>query len=307
MRTDAGDGFDDVVEAILAGAIAPADAPSEAAWIEAWESLGLHPASPVATAAAGGARADRGAWVFLAGYQAGLQRCFPEAMGAGIAAYAISEDREGALPGVSVEREAEGVRLRGTKTWLAACDHVRTIIVTVGGGPERRFYLVNRDAAGVRIEARPAPGFLGELSQGRVTFDGTGVPSSRIIDEWTRASEFAVAEPLHVLTALNACMLSQLRQVDAPAHLLGGPLATLEALRATAAFELSSDRVALALVGIEAATRASAAASEDALREENPEFLARWNRDARLLGMFTAGVRRRADSVTLRRWGAARG
>lgn len=299
MATDSGAGFDAAIDAILGGVLGFIDAPSEGAWLAAWGTLEMRQASPVATAAVGGARADRAAWVFLAGYQAGLQRCFPEAP-EGVTAYAISEDRDGVLPGVTVNADDTGVRLSGTKTWLAACDHVRTIIVTVGIGPERRFYLVDREAPGVSIEARPAPTFLGELSQGRVTFDATPVASSRIIDESRRAAEFAVAEPLHVLTALNAQLLSQLRRLEAPTHLLGAPLASLMALRATAAFELTSDRVTLALVGIEAATRAAAEALDGFLEERDRAYLERWTKDRRLAGMFEAGVRRRVDELDSR-------
>jgi alkylation response protein AidB-like acyl-CoA dehydrogenase len=212
-------------------------------------------------------------------------------------AYAISEDRGGALPGVTVEGDDSAARLTGTKTWLAACDLVSRIVVTVGAGPARRFYLVDRDAPGVTIEGRAAPSFLPELSQGRVTFRGTPVEGSRIITESRRAADFAVAEPLHVLTALNACMLAHGRRLEAPTHVLGQPLALLEALHAVSRFELTSRRTTLALAGIEAATRDTATRLEPLLAERDPAFLERWMRDRRLVGMFEGGIRRRAEEL----------
>lgn len=297
-ETTTNDGFDEVIDSILEGTRAAVPAPSEADWLSKWHDLDARQPSAIATAAAGGAPADRLAWVFLGGYQAGLQRCFPEADGEGWVAYAISEDRDGALPGVTVEGDDSGARLTGTKTWLAACDLVARIIITVGAGPARRFYLVDRDAPGVTIEGRAAPSLLPELSQGRVTFSGTPVEANRIITESRRAADFAVAEPLHVLTALNACMLSHARRLGAPPDLLGQPLAQLEALHGVSRFELTSSRTTLALVGIEAATRETAKRLEPLLAARDPAFLERWTRDRRLVGMFESGIRRRAEELT---------
>ncbi|MSP21823.1 MAG: hypothetical protein EXR66_02190 [Dehalococcoidia bacterium] len=298
--TTSSDGFDAVIEEILDGTRTPVSAPTEAAWLSAWGTLDTRQPSAIATAAAGGALADRLAWVFLAGYQAGLQRCFPEADGEGWVAYAISEDRDGTIHGVSVAMDGSGTRLTGTKTWLAACNLVSRIIVTVGTGPDRRFYVVDRDALGVTTEARNAPRFLPELSQGRVTFSGTRVKADRIITDSRRAAEFAVGEPLHVLTALNANMLSQLRRLEAPSELLGYPLATLQALYAVSMFDLTSRNTTIALAGIEPITRKSADLFERFLEKRDPALLGRWRRDRRLVGMFEGGIRRRADELTNR-------
>jgi hypothetical protein len=133
-----------------------------------WLSTAADIAEPALSAAVGGVYADRLAWVFAAGYQIAVREHFG-VNPAGWLAYCASEDRSGELPGVSAA-EADGQwRLNGFKTWVAACDHVDSLIVTVGNRPAEHF-LIAASAAGVQLSAKPKPSFLADLSQGIAQF-----------------------------------------------------------------------------------------------------------------------------------------
>src|SRR3546814_19544067 len=68
----------DLVKRIRTGDIAPVEAPTESDYYQDWTDRRVSSADPFMTAAVGSAMDDRLAWVFLAGYQGTLARCFPE-------------------------------------------------------------------------------------------------------------------------------------------------------------------------------------------------------------------------------------
>jgi hypothetical protein len=151
-----------------------------------------------------GARAERLAWVFAAGYQSAVAACFPEFDGPGLSCFAATT-REGAEP-CRLEEDGDDWRLHGEKTWIAAVDHVARLVVAVDGPDGPAFVQVDRAAPGLAL-ANPGPArFLTELSQGTARFDGVRIASGALVAEANRARRFRSAEPLFVCAALAARM-----------------------------------------------------------------------------------------------------
>jgi len=288
--------FHPTVAQILDGSIAPVDAPDEATYLEEWTKEAAPLPSPISAAAAGGAIADRLAWVFVAGYQAALRRVFPELPADGFAAYVASEDRKGELPGVTAVEHRDGFTLVGNKTWLATSNHVQHLIVSVGEREETRFYLTTRDADGVSTLTYDRATFLGDMSQGRVTFDDAPVALDRCITDPVRSRRFSNAEPLYVLSAAAAFMLSHTRSKGGPVSLQGRALAAMTAAATLAELELTDPSVTLGLVGMSAEVHAAATEFEAFLWEADEALLERWSADRRLINMFSAGLERRAGA-----------
>ncbi len=295
--------LDEVIARILDRQLRPEAAPTEADWHEIWTSRALGGDSPLVTAVIGGALADRLAWVFLSGYQAANRRAFPELPGVGWVAMAASEDREGKLPGASLEEVDGAPCLSGAKTWVAASDHVAQLVVTVGRGDEHRLVAVDRDAEGVTVETYERAGFLGELSQGRAVFDRAPVAQELAVPAAGRG--FGAAEPLHVLTALNAFMLSQTLALAGPASLIGRALASIYSAAEVAGHALTeADLVPYGLAGLDAHTQAAAAEFEALIEEVDAELHERRTSDRRLVEMFSAGINRHAEAAAERAFGA---
>ena len=199
-----GDSFNQTVATILAGTLAPANSPSELCYHKLWSREIAGEANPLVAAARGGALADRPAWIFQAGYQAAIRRVFGEVAPDGWAAYLVSEDASGNLPAVTCSADGDDVLLSGHKTWVAASDHVRHLLVSLEVRGERRFALLDRQQEGVSVESYDRAGYLGDMSQGRANFAGVRVRPEALLP----ARSFGNAEPLHVLAAAAAFMLS---------------------------------------------------------------------------------------------------
>ena len=288
--------FQTTVAQILDRSIAPIEASDESAYLEEWTKAAAPLAVPLATAVAGGAIADRLAWVFIAGYQAALRRVFPELPVDGFAAYVASEDRKGELPGVTAVEHLDGFTLSGNKTWLASSDHAQHLVVSVGEREETRFYLLERDIEGVSTLTYDRASFLGDMSQGRVTFNDAFVTPDHSIADPNRSRSFSNAEPLHVLTAAAAFMLSHTRAHAGPISLQGRALAAIEAAAALSEAKLTEPHVTLGLVGVAAEVHAAATEFESFLWEADEALLERWSADRRLINMFSAGLERRAGA-----------
>ena len=136
--------------------------------------------------------------------------------------------------------------------------------------------------------------YLGDMSQGRVTFEDAFAPPDRAIADPVRSRSFSNAEPLHVLTAAAAFMLSHTRSHGGPTSLQGRALATIAATAALSEAELTEPQVTLGLVGVSAALQATATEFEAFLWEADETLLERWTADRRLINMFSAGLERRA-------------
>lgn len=295
--------LDEVIARILDRQLRPEAAPTEDAWHEVWTSRALGGDAPIVTAVIGGALADRLPWVFVSGYQAANRRAFPELPpSSGWACFAASEDRDGKLPGASL-REVDGrLELSGSKTWIAASDHVEQLVVTVGAGEEQRLVVIDREAEGVTVESYDRSKFLGDMSQGRATFDGAavGFEMAGSTSRWG----FGAGEPLHVLTALNAFMLSHTLALAGPASLVGRTLASIHGAAMLAEHELTAELVSYGLAGLDAHTQAAAEEFEVLIEEVDADLHQRWTEDRRLVGMFSAGINRHAEATADRAAGS---
>jgi len=286
----------EVVDRILGRQLRPEVAATEDAWHALWTSRALGADAPIVTAVIGGALADRLSWVFLSGYQAALRRAFPELPATGgWGCLASSEDRDGKLPGARLSEGDRPLTLSGTKTWIAGSDHVARLIVTVGAGPDHRVVAVDRRAEGATVVTYDRGKFLGDMTQGRATFEAAAVTQELPVPAAGRG--FGAAEPMHVLTALNAFMLSHTIALAGPASLIGRTLASIHGIAALADRPLTHDLVPYALAGLDAHTQAAAEEFEVLIEEVDPALHERWVADRRLVGMFSSGINKHAEAA----------
>ena len=296
MATAAASALSEVIDRIVDRQLRPEPAPTEDAWHDIWTSRALGSDSPIVTAVIGGALADRLPWVFLSGYQAANRRAFPELPSSpGWVCFAVSEDRDGKLPGASLSEVDGRLELSGTKTWIAASDHVEQLVVTVGAGETQRLVVVDRRTDGVTVESYDRSKFLGDMSQGQATFDHAVV--ERELPGSTARWGFGAGEPMHVLTALNAFMLSHTLALAGPASLIGQTLAAIHGAVTLAERDLTHDLVPFGLAGLDAQTQASAQQFEALIEEVAPALYERWTIDCRLVGMFSAGINKHAEAA----------
>lgn len=230
--------------------------------------------SPEDIALMGGRIADRLAFVFIAGYQAAVRRTF-EVSGDRWSALAVSEDRSGTLPGLRLG--SDGL-VHGYKTWVAACDLLDEVIVSVGEPPESELYRVRLPMEAVTIQAKTGVNFLGEMSQGIASFDGVspevleGLPSPEL-------KQFARREPLYIYLAL--CANLQERGLPAADQLI-------QDLMAVAAGDFSQDGVKQRF--------ADADLQIQALFEgdDSPAFEGNFEADKGLISLYSPVIQKRA-------------
>lgn len=287
----------ELVERIQSGDITPTDAPSEGDYYEAWLRGEVSTADPFETAAIGGAMADRLAWVFIAGYQGTITRCFPQLpVIPGWRAFVNTEDRRGNLIGTRLLTEGGVRRLYGWKTWVAAADHVDILMVSARQN-EPPFLVIPRTQAGVQIERATPKGYLTEMAQSSVRFDGVEVSDGQIVGDETTFSTFRAAEGAYVRVALNAFILSHALRLGADATIVGGAIAGLLGASANLQLPLPSSIASLAIAGADGHTTWLASEFEAFIQSRDQDLYQRWVRDGRLIHGASAGIAARAESV----------
>lgn len=277
------------LERLLEGAFAPATCEREDDYHALWHERDLNAASPADIAIAGGAFADRPAWVFAAGYQATLRNAFTRLPPDGWAAFAATEDEADpvAHPGTTLAEDGDRLRLDGCKAWVGHSRLVEHLIVTVNdpGGDKRkaRGVVVRRDAPGVTLTHRAAPGFLAVMSQGYARFERTPVEPGAVMG-FEPIRQFGRTEAKFVMLAATAFML-----VRAPGP---GPLRD----------ELTAITGALVALLAEAETSRQAYGAidrafqrcVDRFEAEGPvQDIPDYGDDARLFRMYTDRIQRR--------------
>ncbi len=223
----------------------PETASSEGAYRRLWERYAAPLDDPFAQALAAGAVADRFAWIFIAGYQAALRRVFGRLDG--WSAFAVTEDRsaEQPLPGVTWKEAAAGYRIDGCKTWVAACQHIDSLVIKAGRGADARYFLVPAQIAGLGIEAKRAPRMLPDLSQGVAHFDAVVLPATALQDA-AAVAQFGASEVLFIYTAFLASSWHRVpteRSAIEALLALATPLATGAAVERNSAFQPLDDGV----------------------------------------------------------------
>ena len=186
------------------------DITTEAEFKQQWLTIPTT-SNPFVSAFHGGLLADRLSWVFIAAYQGAVRDCFPDIPDASFASFAVSEDQSGEFPGTSLDSNG---RLNGCKSWIATSDTVELLLVTLGPGIDSGCVSIAANTSGVSISSKPAAAFLGDMSQGRASFDHVLLNDSSI--DAGRAMNFGLAEPFFVMTAGCAFLIKEGRRIDHP-------------------------------------------------------------------------------------------
>lgn len=289
-----------LVEQVLRGAITPVAAPAEEDYFTAWLDHDMGAYDPVITAALGGALADRLAWVFVAGYQATIRRCFPGLPPErGWSSFVNTEDRSGSLPGTALSGEPGSRRLSGWKTWVATSDHVGRLLVSARQG-ETPFIVVPRDQPGIRIDSGTPKAYLSEMTQGRVEFVDVTVREAQLVGDDRTFPTFRSAESAYVRAALNAFMFAQSCRLGGPPALTGGALAGLFSAAAILQLPLPSDAAAVAMLGCDVHTQSLAGEFEPFIQKADTGLHERWIKDRRLVVGAAQGIATRAEAALTR-------
>lgn len=287
----------ELIERIRTGEIAPVDAPTEADYHRLWVERGVSNADPLETAITGGAMADRLAWVFLAGYQATITRCFPMLpVIPGWRSFVNTEDQTGTLSGTSLQDESGARRLDGSKTWVAAAAHVDELVVSARQN-EPPFIVLPRGQAGVHIDDGAPKSYLPEMVQGTVRFDAVEVAESQIVGDETTFPVFRVSEGAYVRVALTSFILSHALRLEADASLIGSAIAGLLGASAILQLPVPSPVASLAVAGADRHTTALAAELEAFIEDRDPDLHRRWMRDRHLVTGASSGIAARAEAA----------
>jgi alkylation response protein AidB-like acyl-CoA dehydrogenase len=257
----------------------------EAAYAQSWRAMYAAQSEwrTCDLAAAGGKCALDMACVFIAGYQAAIRAIFPDAKFTGWAAFAVSEDRSETdpLPGLTARAEDDVIVLNGHKTWVAAVDHVKDLVVRAAGS-DAGYYLVPRAASGLSLERNPSPGMLPTLSQGKAHFDGVRLTSDHKLDD-QQVERFGVTEAFCIYTAFAAmaCKLAEDARVD-DVH------------------ELAVDLLGQA-ASLDTSDAAGMATFDDGIQQLRRRMFATifngdegFERDQKLIAMYSKGIQARA-------------
>jgi alkylation response protein AidB-like acyl-CoA dehydrogenase len=235
-------------------------------------------------ALAGGAIADRLAWVLVSGYQAAVRRCFPELVtGGGWTCLAAAEGRGG--PGCVLSLKGDGYLLSGEKSWIAGAGVLESLVVSVADAEQSDapcFVGVSAKAPGVALDCPRAPGFLGEMSQGVARFEEVEVAREAVLSEPVRRLHFRGAEPLFVLLALNGCLKAH---GAGRSELVAVAERAIEHGRTLPAVLGEKAAILAGLAQLRTLTAATVAAAADVVAA-SPSLSASWQKDARLFEMF---------------------
>ncbi len=275
---------------LLHPAWSSAPMPQENTYLEAWLQ---HVHGPLRTevatfswALSGGMLADRLAWVFIAGYQAALRATFPEVAFKGWCAFVASEDRSEVdpLPGVVWRAEGEEYCLAGHKTWVAACDHVHELVVTARStdSDETAFFLVDRGTPGLSLRANPAPSMLPDLSQGRAQLADVRLPRSAKLDG-SRVAGFGHIEALHIYIAF----LGMIHRRAGPWGQSFGEM-SYDALTCAREIDPYNMNIQALVVLDERVQTLRRALSTEVFAADQV-----WQRDQRLIAMYSKGIQSR--------------
>lgn len=276
------------------GSSASQSAVSEEDWHHLWISQGLCHKEPLTTSLTGGALADRLAWVFHAGYQGMMRYAFPFLPENGWASYLVAEDKSGEYPGTVLMKSADQLVLSGNKNWVAGSKYVSQLIVRVSRADDEVLVVVNRNDKGTILSHRDKPGFLCELSQGFASFKDVVIPKERIFTLNDLPDNFAQSEPHHVLTALNAFMLSHINQLGGNDDLAKAINITLRLAGELVSNNVVGDEFFLGIADMDAATTESAHLFESFIQGKDSDLHNRWQRDRGLVKLFSRGLQKRA-------------
>lgn len=287
----------ELVEQILSEAVGAVPAPAERDYHALWLERGIGREEPDVMAALGGALADRLAWVFVAGYQATIRRCFPDLpVEPGWCAFVNTEEPSRGLPGTALTGEPGKRRLSGAKTWVAAADHVDRLLVSARPN-QVPFVVLRRDAPGVEIACDPPKSYLSEMVQGTVTFDDIAVREEQLTGDARTFPVFRAAESAYVRLALNVFMHGHVCRLGGPTALIGSAVAGVLGAAAVVQMQLPCQAAALGLLGVDRNTRALAGEFESFIQAQDETLHRLWTKDRRLVDGASTGIAARAAAA----------
>ena len=200
---------------------------------------------------------------------------------------AVSQNRseDNPLPGVTWRGEAEGFRLDGYKTWIAAVDHVDDLVVRASG-EAAGYYLVPRGAPGLSLERNPAPSMLPGLSQGRARLSDVRLSSSRRLDS-ARVAAFGATEAYFIYVAFAALALRVVTSETAEGNTieLAGIASAL--LEQAAGLDFADDAESMAGFDDEMQGLRQRLSEEIYGADES------WQRDQKLIAMYSKSIQSR--------------
>jgi hypothetical protein len=241
---------------------------------------------PFVSAFHGGLLADRLAWVFLAAYQSAQRSCFAGLPASAWISFAVSEDRSGAVPGVSL---VDG-RLNGGKSWIAAGPAVDFLIVTPGPSVSCGCFLIEAGRTGVNLTSKAPGSFLPEIMEGRALLQDVEVSDADALPT-DHAKFFGLAEPFFVLSAA-AGYLVRLGERFHRKELSVAGLSMAEKLRQLHAVPYWQDVKALLSVHQEMAPIGKLCAQ--LAKDHGEPDATDWLQSGRLLGIYGRGLRQQA-------------
>jgi hypothetical protein len=281
------------------GSLKPVVSLTESEWRKNWIAHDVSAHGSLAIALIGGALADRLAWVFHSGYQGMMRYAFPFCPGQGWASYLVAEDKTGEHPGTTVTESGDSKTLSGYKSWVAAADHVDHMVVKaqMKGADGNVLVLVDRNAQGVVLSSRSSPGFLADLSQGFAAFDQVSLEQDRIFGSGLLPPNFAQSEPHHVLTALNAFMISHTVKLGGETEIMDAAIHSLHVSVGSLEENKTQDSFLLGIADLDAATTETAKRFEDFIEQRDSELYQRWQKDRGLVTLFSRGLQKRATKL----------
>lgn len=291
-----GNNFRDLIAELQAGSYTPVAAETEADWRQLWDANSIDTYSHLAMSLLGGALADRLAWVFHAGYQGMMRYAFPFCPQQGWSSYLVAEDKSGEYPGTELTRVDGQVYLSGYKSWVAAVDHVDHLVVTTldARTSDNVMVLIHSGMTGVSLSSRNAPGFLSELSQGFAAFEKVQIPDNCIFTNDDLPADFSLSEPHHVLTALNAFMVSQSIRLGGDRTVIDSAVKSLMLAEMLVDESVVDDNFIIGLADLDKATAETAKHFSELIEMKDPALFQRWRRDHGLVNMFSPGLQKRA-------------
>ena len=284
--------FNEQLDRVVSGAHVPVGSSTETDWHGIWMNLNVGDYSPLTMALVGGALADRPAWVFHAGYQGMMRYAFPFCPTDGWASYLLAEDKTGEYPGTVVTKSDGRITLSGSKSWVAASDHVNHLVVQLRD--EDILMLVDRDDPGVSLSSRDKPGFLGDLSQGFATFEQVAIDDDRLFSSEHLPANFSQSEPHHVLTALNAFMISQTLRLGGDSNIQAVAASSVRNARDLVERNATGDDFFLGIADLDEETTGTARFFESFIESRDADLYQRWQKDRGLVNMFSRGLQKRA-------------
>jgi len=244
-------------------------------------------------AAAGGFRADRLGYAFLAGYRAALMRLDPSLKRTSLCATEEGGAHPRAIQTRLVAHEG-AFRLTGKKTFATLASEATALLVVAsvftedGARNHLRVVRVPVTRNGLVIRDRPPLPFAPEIPHAQVVCDDVRVESPELLDGDGYADvlkPFRTFEDMHVTVAWLAYVVRLVRKHAGPHRLAEEALAAIAALGALSERDPLAPTTHVALAGV--LTQAAALVHEWDLTECDETTRSRWQRDIPLLEVAT--------------------